>query len=93
MIITEDDIGLIGFCACAGYSIVGADDIIILTIFQGGIETFHVVQLSGFVLIIFITAAGNRVAYTGDLGHIGLVNAVTAAHDHDLAAAGRNSLL
>ena len=46
MVIAKDDIRLVLIRACAGYSIVGADDIIILTIFQGGIETIHIVQLS-----------------------------------------------
>ena len=92
MVIAKDNIGLIGFCACAGYCIVRTDDIIVLAICQCGIEPFHIVQLSR-ICTIFSAAAGNRVADTGDLGHIGFFHTVTAAHDHDLAAAPRNGFL
>ena len=91
MVIPEDDIGLIVFCACASYCIVRTDDIIVLTIFQCGIEPFHIVQLRGFIFIIGIAAASNRVAHAGDLGHIGFFHTVTAAHDHDLTTAVGNS--
>ena len=46
MVIAKDNIGLIGFCACAGYRILRTDDVIVLAIFKGGIETIHIVQLS-----------------------------------------------
>ena len=43
--------------------------------------------------IILYLIALDCIANAGDLGHIGLVNSVAAAHDHDLAAAVGNSFL
>ena len=46
MVIAKDDIRLVLIRACAGYRIVRTDDVIVLAIFKGGIETIHIVQLS-----------------------------------------------
>ena len=46
VIIPKDDIRLVLICACAGYRILRTDDVIVLAIFKGGIETIHIVQLS-----------------------------------------------
>ena len=92
VIIPKDDIRLVLIRACAGYRILRTDDVIVLAIFKGGIETIHIVQLSR-ICTIFSAAAGNGVSNAGDLGHIGIFNGVAAAHDHDLAAAPRNGFL
>ena len=46
MVIAKDDIRLVLIRACAGYRIARTDDVIVLAIFKGGIETIHIVQLS-----------------------------------------------
>ena len=46
MVIAKDDIRLVLIRACASYRIVRTDDVIVLAIFKGGIETIHIVQLS-----------------------------------------------
>ena len=92
VIVAKDDVGLVLVGAVTGYGIVSPDQVVILAIFQNGIETFNIVQLSRIVTILS-TVALNRVADTGDLGHISIVNGVAAAHDHDLTTAGRNGFL
>ena len=92
VVIPKDNIGLVCFRAVTGYGIVSPDQVVVLAVFQFRIETFNIVQL-GRICTIFSTAAFNRVAHAGDLGHIGIIHSVAAAHDHDLAAALRNSIL
>ena len=93
MVIPEDDIGLVLVGAVTGYGIVSPDQVVVLAVGQGGVETFHIVQLRRFVCIIGIPAAGNGVAHAGDLGLIGFLHTVAAAHDHDLATAIGNGFL
>ena len=69
-----------------------------MAVFQGAVETINEIELGyttviGLLFIRPCLSSCYLISHAGDLGHIGLVNAVTAAHDHDLAAAGRNSLL
>ena len=92
VVIAKDDVGLVLVRAVTSYGVMGTDEVIVLAVFQFRIKTFNIVQLSRIVTI-FSTTARNRVAHAGDLGHIGLVNAVATAHDHDLAAAPRNGFL
>ena len=92
VVIPKDNVGLVQRCSITSYGIVSTDEVIVLAVSQSGIETFHIVQLRT-VGAVCITAAGNRVANAGDLRHIGVVNCVATAHNHDLTAAGRNSIL
>ena len=96
MVVPKDDIGLVLVGAFTGYSVVSPDQVVILAVFQFRIETFNIVQLgrsSIAIILSFVTAAGNRVAHTVDLSHIGIINSVATAHDHNLAAAAGNGIL
>ena len=66
---------------------MGTDHIIVLAVFHFIVEAIHVVQLGGGPFYVFLVAAGHRIAYAHDLGHVGTRHGVAAAHDHDLATA------
>ena len=93
VVVAEDDVGLVLVCAVAADLIIRTDDIVMLAVGQFVLEAIDEVILRRRTFCISAVCARDFVADAGDLCHIGFVNGVAAAHDHDLAAAGRNSLL
>ena len=93
MVIPEDDVGLILVHAVATNFVVRADDIVMLAIGQFILETINIVVLCGCSLCVGAILTGYFVADADNLSHIGFVNSIATAHDHDLAAAGRNGFL
>ena len=69
-----------------------------MAVFQGAVETINEIELGyttviGLLFIRPCLSSCYLISHAGDLSHIGIINSVAAAHDHDLAAAGRNSFL
>ena len=93
VVITEDDIGLVLIYAIAIDLVLRADDIVVLAVGQFILEAVDEVVLRRRSFCVGAVCTCNFVSNAGDLGHVSFVNGVAAAHDHDLAAAGRNSFL
>ena len=93
MVIAEDDVGLILIYAVAADLVLRTDDIVILAILQFILEAIDEVVLRRCFFCIGAILTGHFVAHADDLGHIGFVNGVAAAHDHDLSAAILDSVL
>ena len=95
VIVTQHQVGLVCIHTAASESVVRTNDIIVLAVFHRIEETIYIVQLGGcaFCILFLFVIAGDLVAYTYNLCHIGARHCVAAAHDHDLAAAGGNGIL
>ena len=89
VVISEDDVGLVRIYAVAADLVLRTDDIVMLAVRQLILEAVDEVVLRRSPFCIGAIFTAHRVAHTGDLGHVGFVNGVAAAHDHDLSAAGR----
>ena len=89
VVITEDDIGLVRIDAITADLVIRADDIVVLAVGQLILEAVDEVVLRRCSFCVGTVITGYFVTYTGDLGHVGFVNGVAAAHDHDLGTAGR----
>ena len=93
VVITEDDVGLVRIYAVTADLVLRADDIVVLAVGQLILEAVDEVVLRRCSFCVGAVVTGYLVADTGDLGHVGFVNGVAAAHDHDLSTAGWYSLL
>ena len=93
MVITQHQVGLIFVYTGTGNGVMRTNDVVVPAVFQGVVEAVHIVQLGRCAFCVFLAAAGHRIAYAHDLGHVGTRHGVAAAHDHDLAAAGGNGIL
>ena len=93
VVITEDDVGLVRIYAVTADLVLRADDIVVLAVGQFILEAIDEVILRRRTFCISAVCARDFVADAGDLCHIGFVNGVAAAHNHDLSTAGRNCIL
>ena len=93
VVVAEDDVGLVLVYAVAADLIIRTDDIVMLAISQFVLEAVNEVILRRRTFCISAVCARDFVADAGDLCHIGFVNGVAAAHNHDLSTAGRNCIL
>ena len=93
VVVAEDDIGLVRIYAVTADLVLRADDIVVLAVGQFILEAIDEVILRRRTFCISAVCARDFVADAGDLCHIGFVNGVAAAHNHDLSTAGRNCIL
>ena len=93
VVITEDDVGLVRIYAVTADLVLRADDIVVLAVGQFILEAIDEVVLRRCSFCVGAVLTVHLIADTGDLGHIGFVNGVAAAHNHDLSTAGRNCIL
>ena len=87
VVVAEDDIGLIFIYVIAADLIFRTDDIVIFAVGQFVLEAIDEVVLRRRVFCISAIRTRDFVADTGNLGHVGFIHNVAAAHDHDLSAA------
>ena len=93
MVVAEDDIGLILVYAFSADLVVRTDNIVMFAVSQFVLEAIDEVVLRRRAFCIGAVCARDGVTYASDLSHIGFVNRVAAAHDHDLSAAILDSSL
>ena len=93
VVITNHNVRLVLVDAVTGDAVVGADDVVILAVSQGILEAIDIVVLSRCAFSIRRIVTSNFVAHADDLSHVGFVNRVAAAHDHDLSTTLRNGIL
>ena len=89
VVIAEDDVGLVRIYVVAADLVIRADNIVMLAVGQLILEAVDEVVLRRSPFCVGAIFTAYRVAHASNLGHVGFVNGVAAAHDHDLSAAGR----
>ena len=93
VVITEDDVGLVRIYAVTADLVLRADDIVVLAVGQLILEAVDEVVLRRCSFCVGAVLTVHLIADTGDLGHVGFVNGVATAHDHDLSATTLNGVL
>ena len=93
VVIADHDVRLVLINTVTSYTVVGTNDVVIFAVSQGILEAIDIVVLRRGAFSICIIAAGDLIAHADDLSHVGFVNRVAAAHDHDLGTTLRNSSL